>query len=156
MEFTAWSITVGIYSVEHQLLVSEKLLTIVLSLIIVIFSIILNLTSTHKYFLCNSLRQKCSYSEFFWSVFCRIQTEYGEMRNIAFYSVWMREYTDQKISEYGHFSRLNCQLWSLTEEEHFSIFMPWDDLQFCVRWNQLLSEICIYLGSVQKYTWYPS
>ena len=69
---------------KQQLLVSEKLLTIVLSLIIVIFTIALYLTSTHKYFLWNSLRQTCSYSEFFWSVFYRIRTEYGEMRNIAF------------------------------------------------------------------------
>ena len=41
----------------------------------------------------SSLREKCLYSEFFWSVFSRIRTEYGEIL------------TDQKISEYGHFSR---------------------------------------------------
>ena len=39
---------------------------------------------------------------FFWSVFSRIRTEYGE---ILSNSVRMRENTDQKISEYGHFSR---------------------------------------------------
>ena len=33
---------------------------------------------------------------FFWSVFSRIRTEYGEMRSISPYSVWMRENTDQK------------------------------------------------------------
>ena len=40
------------------------------------------------------LREKCLYSEFFWSVFSCI-----------LYSVQMRENTDQKNSEYGHFSR---------------------------------------------------
>ena len=50
------------------------------------------------------LRQKCPYSELFWSVFFRILTEYGEMRlRISPYSVRMRENTDQNISEYGHF-----------------------------------------------------
>ena len=33
---------------------------------------------------------------FFWSVFSRIRTEYGEIRNISPYSVQMRESTDQK------------------------------------------------------------
>ena len=51
------------------------------------------------------LREKCPYSEFFWSAFSRIQTECGEIRSISPYSVRLRENTDQKISEYGHFSR---------------------------------------------------
>ena len=29
---------------------------------------------------CSSLREKCSYLEFFWSVFSHIRTEYGEIR----------------------------------------------------------------------------
>ena len=29
------------------------------------------------------LHKKCPYSEFFWSVFCRIQTQYGEMLSIS-------------------------------------------------------------------------
>ena len=33
---------------------------------------------------------------FFWSVFSRIRTEYGEIRSISPYSVRMRENTDQK------------------------------------------------------------
>ena len=33
---------------------------------------------------------------FFWSVFSRIWTEYGEMLRISPYSVWMWENTDQK------------------------------------------------------------
>ena len=43
---------------------------------------------------------RCPYSEIFWSVFSRIQTEYG-----ASHSVRMRENTDQENSEYGHSSR---------------------------------------------------
>ena len=33
---------------------------------------------------------------FFWSVFFRIRTEYGEIPRISPYSVQMREHTDQK------------------------------------------------------------
>ena len=49
--------------------------------------------------------EKCPHSEFFWSVFSCIWTEYGEIRSISPYSVRMRENTDHKNSEYGHFSR---------------------------------------------------
>ena len=49
-------------------------------------------------------REKCPYSEFFWPAFSRIRIEYGEILRISPYSVWMRENTDQKNSEYGHFS----------------------------------------------------
>ena len=52
-----------------------------------------------------TLREKCPYSGFFWSVFSCLRTEYGEMRSISPYSVRIRENTDQKNSEYGHFSR---------------------------------------------------
>ena len=51
------------------------------------------------------LHEKRPYLEFFWSVFSRIQTEYEEIRSISPYSVQMPENTDQKISEYGCFSR---------------------------------------------------
>ena len=43
-----------------------------------------------------ALREKYPYSEFFWSVFSRIRTEYRLIRNISPNSVWMRENTDQK------------------------------------------------------------
>ena len=45
------------------------------------------------------------YSVFFWSVFSRIWTEYGEILFISPYSGQMRENTDQKKSKYGQFSR---------------------------------------------------
>ena len=45
------------------------------------------------------------YSEFFWSVFSRILTEFGEILHISSYSVQIQENTDQKNSKYGHFLR---------------------------------------------------
>ena len=44
-----------------------------------------------------TLREKCPYSQFFWSVYSRIRTEYGERENT--------ENTDQKNSKHQHFSR---------------------------------------------------
>ena len=52
-----------------------------------------------------TLREKCPYWKFFWSVFSRIRTEYGEIVRISPYSIQMREKTDQKKTQYGHFSR---------------------------------------------------
>ena len=55
------------------------------------------------------LRKKFPYSGFFWSVVSRIWTEYGEIQSISPYSARMPENTDQKNSEYEHFSR-NCEV----------------------------------------------
>ena len=70
--------------------------------------IFLSNTTTHKrnnyyrlYHL--TLRKKCSYLELFWSVFSRIRTEYGEIRNIPPYSVRMRKNTEQNNSEHRHY-----------------------------------------------------
>ena len=52
-----------------------------------------------------TLREKCPYSELFWSAFSHIWTEYGEILRISPYSARMRENTDQNHSEYGHFLR---------------------------------------------------
>ena len=61
-----------------------------------------------------TLREKCPYSGFFWSVFPRIWTEYGKILHTSPYSVRIRENTDQKNSEYGHFSRsVNCFIFFL-------------------------------------------
>ena len=45
------------------------------------------------------MREKCLYCEFFWSVFSRIRTEYGEMQSISQYSVQILENADQKNSK---------------------------------------------------------
>ena len=60
-----------------------------------------------------TLRKKCMYSGFFWSVIFRIQTEYREIESISPYSDRMREKTDQKNSEYGHLSRN----WTVVKEQ---------------------------------------
>ena len=57
-----------------------------------------------------SLREKCPYSEFFWSMIYHIRTECGEILHISPYSLWMRENKDQKNSEYGNFLR-SAWLW---------------------------------------------
>ena len=38
-------------------------------------------------------------------IFSRIRTEYGEIRSISSYSVWMQENAGQNISKYRHFLR---------------------------------------------------
>ena len=53
----------------------------------------------------STLRKKYPYSEFFWSAFPRIRTEYGEIFHISSYSVRLWENMDQENSEYGQFSR---------------------------------------------------
>ena len=49
------------------------------------------------------LREKCPYSELFWSAFFRFRTEYGEILHISPYSIWIQENTDQNNSKYGQF-----------------------------------------------------
>ena len=60
-----------------------------------------------------SLRKKGPYSEFFWSVFFHIRTEYGQLRSKSPYSVRMWENAGQKNSEYGHILRIEF-VWNLT------------------------------------------
>ena len=38
------------------------------------------------------MREKCPYSEFLWSVFSRIRTEYGDILHISLYPLQMRKY----------------------------------------------------------------
>ena len=45
-----------------------------------------------------SMHEKCPYSKFFSSAFSCIRTNYGDIRSIFPYSVWMRENTDQNDS----------------------------------------------------------
>ena len=52
-----------------------------------------------------TLREKCPYSEFFWSLLSRIRREYVEIPLISLYSVPMRENKDQKNSQNLHHSR---------------------------------------------------
>ena len=43
-----------------------------------------------------ALQKKCLHSEFFWSVFSRIWTEYGDLQSKSPYSVRMQENADLK------------------------------------------------------------
>ena len=43
------------------------------------------------------LREKCPYSELFWSVFSRIRTEYVAILRISTYSVQIQENMQQRI-----------------------------------------------------------
>ena len=61
--------------------------------------------SQKSFSLALTLREKDPYPEFFWFAFSRIRTEYGEVLCISPYLVRMRENTEQKNFERGHFSR---------------------------------------------------
>ena len=52
---------------------------------------------------------KVPYSEFFWSLFSAIWTEYGEIQSVSKYSVQMWENKDKKNFQYGRFSRSASQ-----------------------------------------------
>ena len=43
-----------------------------------------------------TLRKNCPDTEFFWSIFSRIWTGYGDLRTKSPYSAQIREHTDQK------------------------------------------------------------
>ena len=60
----------------------------------------------HISFVMFTLREKCPYSEFSWSTFSPIRTEYGKIWSISPHSVQMRENTGQKNSEYWNFYAL--------------------------------------------------
>ena len=49
-----------------------------------------------KYSRTTALHEMCPYSEFLWSIFSRIRTEYEDILRISPYSIRMRENTDQK------------------------------------------------------------
>ena len=51
----------------------------------------------------DTLREKYSCLEVFWSAFSRIRTEYGNMRSKSPYSVQMRKNMDQRNSEQRNF-----------------------------------------------------
>ena len=65
----------------------------------------LTISQKRYVFVTESRYKKCPYSKFFWSVFSRIWTEYGDLQVKSPYSVWMRENADQKNSKCELFSR---------------------------------------------------
>ena len=65
-----------------------------------------------------TLREKCPYSELFWSAFSRIRTEYGEIIRISWYSIQMRENADQNNCGYKHFLRSEMVLVEISYMKH--------------------------------------
>ena len=96
-----------------------------------------------------ALRGKCPCSEFFWSVFSRIRTECREIRSISPYSVQIRENTDQKNLEHGHFLRslLNSAKHIFTMRTIISFLF-----QICIYWLCFsIKGSAINLKSITKY-----
>ena len=58
-----------------------------------------------------TLCEKCPYLEFFWTIFSRVLTEYGEILRIPPHSFRMRKKTDQRNFKYRHFSRSVILQW---------------------------------------------
>ena len=81
-----------------------------------------NCKTISKYLITHKYIQYCPHSDvtawsvqiwsFFWSVFSRIRTDNGEIRNISPYSVRMTENTDQK----------KLHIWALFSQMYFSTF----------------------------------
>ena len=64
-----------------------------------------------------TLREKCPYSELFWSAFSRIRTEYGKILRMSRYSVQMWKNSDQNNSKYGLFLRSVRQNYEFFKEQ---------------------------------------
>ena len=108
-----------------------------------------------------SLREKCSYSESFWSFISRIRIEYGKILRISPYFVRMRENTDQKNSEYGQFSCsvFMLKIWILKTHFRLSSLMPpkeiillFPKLMFCYNFR----SVCVCLHYDDKDIHKPS
>ena len=100
-----------------------------------------------------SLRKKCPYSEFFWSPFSRILTEYGEILRISPYSVQMRENTDQNNFEYGQFLCSVCfeknpMKTSLKLVTHLKNLMIFEHLSICL----YIGLFCTFKKEKKVYT----
>ena len=67
--------------------------------------VLLHFCLVHTVLCRTSLCEKYPYSEFLWSLFTRIRTEYRQILFISPFLVQMWENTDQKNSKYGRFSR---------------------------------------------------
>ena len=67
------------------------------------------------------MREKCLYLEFYRPIFSRIWTEYGEILSISPYSIWMPENTEQKNTEYRHFSKSAPHAITRTSNWHSSL-----------------------------------
>ena len=91
---------------------------------------------------------------FFWSVFSRVRTEYGEILRISPYSVRMRENTDQKkLRIWTHFTQWFPSFLELviTNQRAASYYY---DSRYCTSYELLLAyqlQVTIYLKSYDIY-----
>ena len=76
------------------------------------------------------MHKKCPCLELFSSIFFRIRTEYEDLLCKSPYSVRMRENTDQKNFEYGHFNALRIP-----------IFQWWFNLKMFLFFSYLKSVV---------------
>ena len=92
-----------------------------------VFTINLNyISKEYVAILRRALRDKCPYSELFWSAFSCIWTEYREIQSICKYSVQMQENADQNNSEYEHLSSSEAYIlvvWRSRRSSHLEVFL---------------------------------
>ena len=90
------------------------------------------------------LREKCWYSEFFFSVFSRIQTVYGSAR-LRENATRMRENRGQKHSKYGHFIR-SVRLQAFIKRTADDDYRRWESLHHFIYFKNWVMHVnCIYL-----------
>ena len=88
--------------------------------------------------------------DFFWSVFSRIRTEYGEIFCISQFSVRVRENTDQKDFECEHFlcSDRCSSLWHICFSDTTLLlwivptFFKRDEKVQIKKWDLIMQTIC--------------
>ena len=90
-----------------------------------------------------ALREKCSYSEFFLSMFSRFRSAYGEIRTRKYGP----ENTDQKNSEYGHFSH-NVALWKCC-----FYLVYFSKMRESEEWSFKGLKINNFTGYLSKFNW---
>ena len=105
-----------------------------------------------------SLREKCPYSELFWSVFSCIRTENGEILRIYPYSLRMRENTDRNNSGYflrsGYLPNNNSILRKFGKKHYIVSTEFWTTLDFKVFiWYHLIiatatAQMFIYSAAI--------
>ena len=115
-----------------HVLYQSKLLTASIKVPIFIEFIIFHSCVTIRNMHCVKSVQIQSY---FWSAFSRIRTEYGGIRSISPYSVWMRENTDQK----------KLRIWTFFKQKlNMVCAMLWSTPDMILRNQSMLNNSFLY------------
>ena len=107
-----------------------------------------------------TLRGKCPYSEFFWSLFSRIRTEYGEIQSISVFSPNAGKYRPEKLYEYEHFSHSVTFFRNLFSPPKFNSFVNDSPINsFSINMGLKLADIIIetdasklFFNSINRFT----